>query len=744
MNKVMRGGLQRRLLSMGREAGRRSEAAPARFAALAVATFVLALCVGALVFAHAAYHGKEVRREARTPVRQAQGAVAGQSTAWLVGSDALKGRREFTVVYIEPHTADAPLPPGVGHWPKPGEAVLSPGLLAAGAHEGIAHRYGGLAGTIGREGLEDPGEWLAYIRPARDMTVERPVELVTGFGPGAGTPTDGLQPGTARDDDKPEWMFQALLVGLLLLPGLVLLFAGIYAGAHGRDRRSALTDALGGMRRDRALLAVGETLRPTVLGAVASVPVIAALMLGDARIPYTGYALASADLRHYAGVALLAPLAALVVALGSAVAADQMSGRARGNRFRALPRGQWQRRVAVLCPPAILFAARGPELAGQNTEHRVWITWIGLALVVLTLPAAVGAVVVGLGRVLERKGRERGWAGALIGGRRISSYPAATARLVTGVIVALIVFTQTIAWQGLFGTYNTELESILGDADRSVSEIGPKGTVSEHDIQAFLQRLPAGDAPVVVTPPGGQNGGPIAVLGGCPALQSLHLPCSPTAVRVDQVFDRRMQQLIRWDGAGGTYLEVTRADQAGVAQQSQLTTEATLVVIGTGATAPSGPALKELSYRAFPRGAQVRFPGEEWLTTSIPDRDQGRWVRLCGVVGIGILVLAIGVSGMAEFLRNGRALAPLTVLTGGNRVFSSSAAWAITAPLAVAGLVGAAVGSWLARPIARPGSTTYLPAELMASTVAVILAVSTALGLWAAGIAWKQARTWQA
>ncbi|WP_329175585.1 ABC transporter permease [Streptomyces sp. NBC_01477] len=701
--------------------------------------------MGTLVFAHAAYHGKEVRSEARTPVRQSQEAGAGRSTVWLVGSDSLKDRRSFSVVYLQPHTANAPLPPGVDHWPRPGEAVLSPGLLEAGAHEGIADRYGKLAGTIGRQGLEDPGEWLAYIRPAADMKVERPIELVTGFGPTAGEPTEGLQPGSARDDDQPEWMFEALLIGLLLLPSLVLLFAGIRAGAHGRDRRSALTDALGAMRRDRALLAIGETARPTLLGAIASVPVIAAIMLNDVRIPYVGYTLASADLRQYARAALLAPPAALAIALGSAVVADQLSGRARGNRSRAMSRGLWQRRVAMLCPPAILLAARGPELAGENTQHRVWITWIGLALVVLTLPAAVAAAVAGLGRFLERKGRDRGWAGALIGGRRISSYPAATARLVTGVIVALIVFTQAIAWQGLFGTYNSQLERILGDADRSVSEIGPKGAVSEHDIGAFLQRLPAGDAPIVLTAPPDRNDGPITVQGGCPALESLHLPCPDTAVRVDRVLDRRMQQLISWDTTGGTYLKVERAGQAELARQSALTSQAsTLVVIGTGGHSPSAPALKELSYRTFPRGAQVRFPGEEWLTTSIPDRDQGRWVRLCGVVGIGVLVLAIGVSAMAEFLRHGRALAPLTVLTGGNRVFSSSAAWAVTAPLAIAGLVGAAVGSWLARPVSRPGSTAFMPADVMASTLAVVLALSAALGLWAAGIAWKQARDWQA
>ncbi|MFC9229976.1 hypothetical protein ACFTZI_13590 [Streptomyces decoyicus] len=744
MSGAGQGQLSRRLLSMGYGAGRRSEAAGTRFVALALAAFTVALCLGFLAIVHAAYTGKEMRREARTPVWQADQPSAKHATLWLVGSDALKDRRRFSVVHITPVTAKSPLPPGVDRWPGPGEAVLSPGLLKAGAAEGIVSRYGKLAGTIGQEGLEDPGEWLAYVRPAQDMKHQAPIEPVIGFGPRAGEPAEGLQPGSARDDDKPEWMFQALIGGLLLVPSVVLMFVALHTGAHGRDRRGALVEALGGRRRHRALIALGEAMRPVTLGALASIPLLTAAMLVDVKVPYVGYLISSADLRRHGWWVLLPPAVTVAVALGLAAISGQISSCARGTRPRSASASRRRRGLAALCPLAILLAARGPELAGENTQYRIWISWIGVAAVVLTLPSAVAAIVTKLAQFLERVGRQRGWAGALIAGRRASYYPGATARLVTGVIVALIVFAQAIAWQGIFGTYNAQLQKLLATTNRSVAEIGPKGAVSVQDAATYLQLLPEGNVPVVLTRPEKSSTGPITISGACPALTSLGLPCPRTQARIDRILDRRVQQLIRWDTEGGTYLKVVRADHTELAKRAALSKNSTLSVVRANGSAPDVPALKEAAYRAFPRGAQVRFPGEEWLTNTIPDRDQGRWVRLFGVAGVGVLALAIGLSGTAEFLRQGRALAPLTVLTGGYRVFRSSAAWAVAAPLMVAGLAGGVIAAWVARPVSRPGVTYFVPMDLMAAAVAVVFVASIVMWLWAAGIAGKIARNWQA
>ncbi|MCF4141142.1 hypothetical protein L1856_36475 [Streptomyces sp. Tue 6430] len=308
--------------------------------------------------------------------------------------------------------------------------------------------------------------------------------------------------------------------------------------------------------------------------------------------------------------------------------------------------------------------------------------------------------------------------------------------------VALIVFVQALAWQAMFGTYHAKMEEVLSATDRNVAEIGPRGTVSTGETAAYLEFIPEGNVPVVLAPPRPAGEGPITISGGCVALKSLLLPCSPTPARVDVALDRRLQQLLHWNTEGGTYLKVVRAGHAELAELTEQSAN-TLAVVRADGGVPAVATLKEASYRAYPRGAQVRFPGEEWLTDGIPDRDQGRWIRLFGVLGTGILVLAIGLGGKAEFLRQGRALAPLTVLTGGHRVFRTSAAWAIVAPLALAALAGCVVAAWTARPVARPGMAYYVPWGLMATAVTVVLAVSVVMGLWAARIAGQQARSWR-
>ncbi|WP_329219073.1 hypothetical protein OG352_21800 [Streptomyces sp. NBC_01485] len=224
---------------------------------------------------------------------QGQGQKQENATRWLVGSDSLQGERRFSVVYISPHSGIAPLPPGVRHWPEPGEAVPSPALLKAGAGEHIERRYGKPAGTIGQDGPEDPGEWLAYVRPAAELSSRQPTEIVTGFGPSAGSTAQGLEPGSGRADDRPEWMFLAAVTGLLLLPGFALLIAAMCLGSPTRQ---------GGT----------PAWRPALLGTAAAALPVAAALLWDVRVPHTDYLLSSTDLRTYGWLLALGPVAGAV------------------------------------------------------------------------------------------------------------------------------------------------------------------------------------------------------------------------------------------------------------------------------------------------------------------------------------------------------------------------------------------------------------------------------------------------
>lgn len=135
-------------------------------------------------------------------------------------------------------------------------------------------------------------------------------------------------------------------------------------------------------------------------------------------------------------------------------------------------------------------------------------------------------------------------------------------------------------------------------------------------------------------------------------------------------------------------------------------------------------------------------PGASWLIGGTPNRDQARWSVLFGGLGIAVLAAAAGLAGMAEFLRHGRALAPLSVLTGGHRVFRTSAAWSVFLPLGLAGVLGAAVGVLLAGPVVHAGAPP-ISATTLTGCAVVVIALGLVMWVWAASTAVRQAVAWR-
>lgn len=708
---------------------------------------VLSVTLAGLAAVHAVYVGKEERRVARTPVVQ-ENASRQASTTWLVGSDSLVNERRFSVVFLAPRGNGAPLPPGVDHWPAPGQAVLSPALRKAGAAEDIDHRFGELAGSIKPSGLDEPTEWLAYVRPRDGLSEKPPSSVVTGFGPAAGGIfADGLEPGSGRMDDKPEWMFRAGLAGMLGLPGLALLLIAVRTGAHARDRRTALVAALGGRRTDRALVAVGEAGRPVLLGALLGGAVVAWAMLEDLRLPYTGYVLSSEYVRQHGWWVGLAPAVALVTVFAAVVLAELVPRRGTaGTRPHNPVASVWLPRIAVLFPVMFLVAVRGPDLAGSDSGPRALVSWAGIAGTVLTLPAAMAAATAATGRVLTRLGRAHGLAGTLVAGRRTSTYPGSTARLVTGITVALIVLMQAVAWQGLFGAQSADAQHTLNRIGNSALTVGVRGKVSDADMATFLNRLPDNTEAVLLAGPAGGVGGagPMRLSGDCPALAAFHLQCPALTARLSGApQDPRLQELIRWTPHDALVTEVRRIDSGTLARRAAASTEeGSLVLVRRDGRAVSVAAVKRLAHEVFPRGARAGSPGEDELTAGIPNRDQGRWSTLLGLVGVAVLTVTAGLSAMAEFLRHGRALAPLSVLTGGLRVFRTSAAWSVFMPLLLAGLAGSAVAAGLADPVSDTDDA-FLTRELTSSAASTVLVIGVLMWLWACTVAVRQARSWR-
>ncbi|MDJ1131209.1 ABC transporter permease [Streptomyces iconiensis] len=737
---MKRTGLSRRLLRIGHAAGQHAEAGHIRFVALLCAALVLTLGGASAVAVHAVYEGKAQRVAAREPA-VATGTAQRAQAAYQVSSDWLADRRQYDIVFLAPLTSDVPLPPGVRGWPSAGEVLLSPALREAGAGEGIEERYGRTVGTIADDGLADGSERFAYIVVKPQELHSRYASRISGFGPGDGAGQGRVGP--YPRDDQPEWMFQALIVGMLFLPGLALAWVASRTGARARDRRMALIASLGGRASDRALIACGEAWRPVLCGIALGAAATGAAAWRGVRLPVTGYVIEAADLQRWWWPAtLLVPLAAALCLFAVVLLFDRP---ASGRRQRMVRPGQGHRRSpmvwAMLCPVMLFLGVQGARFFPPENPARLFATWAGTAGTLATLPAAVAVTAAALGRGLARIGRRRRLPGLLVAGRRTAAHPRTVARMVAGVAIALCLLFQAVAWQMIFGQQATAAQLTLDRIGLSTLEVGPKGGGKRAQAR-FVTRLPQGTETALFSTPGARG---VRIAGDCTALRTLALPCpgdegASTALN-ERPSDPRVRELLAWKAFPDAAVTVTR-DRNATRKPVDAENGSTLILTSRDGEDLDVAALKELAYDSFPRGARIDAPGADYLVGGAPNRDQGRWSVLLGIAALTILALAAGLSGMAEHLRSGRALAPLTALAGGTGIFRTTAAWGVGMPLLLAGLTGTLAGGWLAQPLVGPRGLE-VPAALTTVSLLVVALLGLLMWWWAATAAARQADAWQ-
>ncbi|MET9673045.1 ABC transporter permease [Streptomyces sp. NPDC006482] len=698
------------------------------------ATAALALGIAAMIAVHATYQGQDERGIARNPITREDRPDLPATVRWSMSQDHVPGSGTFYVIFIAPMTADAPLPPGLSAWPAPGEAVLSPRLQRIGANDGITSRYGRTVGQIGVEGLQSPDELLAYVRPRADLPLAK-LEPVVGYGrPPRALPINPGQLSYAQ----PEWVFQLMLGGLVLLPVAVLLVVAARSGSHNRDRRTALVDALGGTSRSRALIVLGEVSLPVLSGSAFATAVLAGFWATDVRLPVTGFVVSADDLRARWWELLSAVVtAAVLVVLASVVAGRLVRARGKGNRPAGARRSTT--RWAVLCPVFLLVAVRGPEFFPTGTAGNVLTNWFGAAGTLVTLPAVVAVLTAQLGRQMSRAGRRLGRAGLLVAGQRTFAHPGPVARMTAAVVVSLGLLIQVVAWQGLFGEPARAARTTADRVGSSALVVSTRSDATPRQMDAFVRALPRGVHAVQLITDLGRN--TTTLQGTCRGLTTLQLPCDRQGAVLKGVpKDQRVREIIDWNGLGAAALTVREAPR-GAGTEAPGEVPGTILVSVDGRDL-SVPELKQLSYQLFTQGASIHTPGGEWLVTSEITRAHGLWIGFFGVIGILVLAGASVVSGTAEFLRNGRALAPVSTLSGNRRIYWSTAAWSLLVPFVLAGGAGCLIGTWLAYPKTFDGAS-YISESFLVACALGVSAMGLLAWVWGANVAARQAATWQ-
>ncbi|MFE7260727.1 hypothetical protein ACFU9B_01440 [Streptomyces sp. NPDC057592] len=736
--------LSRQLLRMGRAAGHGSADGRIRFVALTIATFVLAVTAVSAVAAWATYQERAERGAARTPaLRLHEGQALEEAPLRLQFYLDDAHDHQVEVVFVEPVRTDAPLPPGVSHWPGPGEAVLSPSLAA----DGVGDRYGRVVGSITPEGLASPGERYAYARPADGSLTVKHALLATGFG---SQDAGGFGDLAAV---RPLSVFLSLLITMLGLPAGLFAVVATRLGAAGRDRRTALLGALGGSRRQLALLSTGEAAPALLLGVALTAPVLGAALVTDLRMPFVGYVLAASDMRSHAWQLVCALIAAPLLLVALVVLLHQWAGPGRSTRPRGAGRGRLVKVGAGLCPVFLGILSWSPTaFATQGaTQTVVLVSLLGTVGALATLPAAIALLLSAAGRGVTEIGRRWGFAGTLLAGRWTQGRPGYLSRLVAGVVIALGLLSVVQVYPSM---HSASVQGALAMRERfghSVLTVQmPHG--AERRAGSWVKRLPAGAEVVVLDSTLGMaNGagevrespdGPVevqqavTVRGRCDALRGLGLKC-PAG---------RSARAVPLSGATPALRALLPASvtQVGVRRGPFAARQGDVLVVYSpqGETLPVG-RLKRDALAVLGPGALVEGVGQGWIGGAALLSSQLRWVTLLGVVGVGLVALAAALNCLAEVMRFARSIAPVSVVSGSRRVYVTVAAWTLAAPLCVAAALGAVSAIWVTLPYTTPPRNGELPPQMLSASVAVLCVLAVLVAGLAALSAVRESRRWR-
>ncbi|MEI7033268.1 FtsX-like permease family protein [Streptomyces pratensis] len=394
---------------------------------------------------------RSAREQARSETRisDSPDANAAESDRSVLRINATSEYRDRTVSgYLMRADGSAPArPPGVAHFPGPGEMVVSPALkelLAAPGNDLLRERLPyEVTGTVADAGLRSPGELLFYAG-SDTLTTATGGHRIGGYG----DPRQG-------DPLPPLLIVLVIMVCVVLLvPVAIFIATAVRFGGDRRDRRLAALRLVGADVRTTRRIAAGEALFGAVLGLLIGLVCFLAGRRFAGAVEVWDFSAFPADLVPDPLLASLivvaVPLTAVLVTLVAmrSVVIEPLGvvrrGRERGRRL-------WWRLLVPLAGLAVLgFTGRIGDYAPVDP-----------------VPITVGAVLVLVGLALLLPWLVEACVNRLRGGpvpwqlatRRLQLSSGAASRAVSGVTVAV---AGAVALQMLFAAMNADFHRVTG------------------------------------------------------------------------------------------------------------------------------------------------------------------------------------------------------------------------------------------------------------------------------------------
>ncbi len=412
-------------------------------ARLAATTVAVAVGVGMLLTTLAGIGAlqKQDDRAAWLRTGVTQSGPATGPLIWLNRTDYFNGQ-QIDRIDLAVTGPRAPVPPGIGRLPGPGQFYASPALTAMLRSDPpgeLRDRFPGRQiGIIGQAALPAPDSLIVIVGHTPGQLARAPgATRVTTIQSAAG---GSAAPGGQRTSSLVAVLAIAALA--LLVPVMLFISTATRLAATRREQRFAAMRLVGATPRQISIIAAGEACVAAAAGTAAGFGLFFLARSPVAGIPFTGQpffpsemTLSPADIF---GVAIGIPLLAALVAR-IALRRVQITPLGVTRRVSPAPPGWWRiLPLAAGTAELAYFAAAGHPrtVAGQTGAF-----FLGFALIIAGLITAGPWLTMTASLLLVRRARRPA---VLIAGRRICDNPRFAFRAVGGLIVALFVMSAVI------------------------------------------------------------------------------------------------------------------------------------------------------------------------------------------------------------------------------------------------------------------------------------------------------------